>query len=317
MYYKYESYDIEIMFNINDFIIIINNILSNNFIYDNIKKSNNFFNNNELINKFIINCLEKKNNYKLIINNKILEFIFENELNNIILSLNFYDNELLELKNRIIKLENELNYNHFIFDKNLIYPINLSNTDTICFSNVDSFNFSLLLYYSDFDEKNSYLNIIKNFNIYKKDLYILDNTNYNYNNTFINIIKYINKGISSVTNYNIKNIEFNERFKLLKNNEIIFYNIIINNDIINNLSLSINRLIVCNCDFNVTILENELNINNIYLFNCNIINILGFYKFNKYMYWWLYNCKINNDIESTKYIHISSVILKNMNLIII
>ena len=169
MIFTIDTYDFEIIFNADDIVINVNdneNMFCNIFMYENIKMENNFFSDHNIIKKFIINCFEKKNNYKLefYIKNNILivNFIFTNELSDILLNFNIFpvrkdistNNEIIELKKKIIKLElitKKYNFNNYIFHDTLLIPINLSYTDTICFSNIN--NLYIGLYITPFSLK--------------------------------------------------------------------------------------------------------------------------------------------------------------------
>jgi len=304
MIYNYDIYDFEIIFNADDFVVNINdneNLFGNVFMYENIKIENNFFNDHNIIQKFIINCFDKKNNYKLelYIKNKILNinFTFTNELNDISLKLDFYpirkdistNNEIIELKRKIIKLElitKKFDFNNYIFHDSLLFPINLSYTDTICFSNINNL-------YIGFTISGGGIS-----NLYVKSLE--SNTNKNEENKFIN--------------YNISKLNFNDEFKLLKNNEIIFYNIEITNLIMNNLSENVKILKLLKCSINISSIENILNLTNIYLFDCNIKNITGLCEMKNKIDLRLYGTNLSDNLpfNFTKLKHCDAI---NINLI--
>lgn len=282
MIYNYNTYEFDIVFNSDDFVVrVIDNenekIYCDVFLFENIKDNNNFFKTNNITEKFIVSCLNKKTNFNLEIklnkNILITNFIFENELTNIELTLNVIpvrkdiciNNEIIELKRKVAKLElltNKFDFNNFLFDNNLIHPINLSYTDTICFSTENAPYIKLIAIMSI---QNQIQNIV-NMEIQSHQHYSFSN----YYNT-----KMYNKGC---INYNISKVNFNERFRLLKNKEIIFYNINFTNNIINNLSNNVNIIKLCNCKCNISIVDNRLNINTIYLFKCTITSLSGLYK---------------------------------------
>ena len=282
MIYNYNTYEFDIVFNSDDFVVrVIDNenekIYCDVFLFENIKDNNNFYKTNNITEKFIVSCLNKKTNFNLEIklnkNILITNFIFENELTNIELTLNVIpvrkdiciNNEIIELKRKVAKLElltNKFDFNNFLFDNNLIHPINLSYTDTICFSTENAPYIKLIAIMSI---QNQIQNIV-NMEIQSHQHYSFSN----YYNT-----KMYNKGC---INYNISKVNFNERFRLLKNKEIIFYNINFTNNIINNLSNNVNIIKLCNCKCNISIVDNRLNINTIYLFKCTITSLSGLYK---------------------------------------
>jgi hypothetical protein len=100
------------------------------------------------------------------------------------------------------------------------------------------------------------------------NIYIKSLENINLNDTTLNES---NKFI----NYNISRMNFNEEFKLMKTNEIIFYNIDITDLIMNNLSENVTILKLLNCTINISSIKNILNLSKIYFFGCNIKNITG------------------------------------------
>ena len=149
MLYDYNNYSFDIVFNSDDFIIQIedtsndNKLYSNIFTFEEIKIINNFFSSIDIIEKLIKYCLEKKENYILnIIKSDIikLEFIQINELTKIELKLDIFpiiknNTEIITLKKKISLLENTINIinvNNFIFNDNLLIPINLSYKDPLC-----------------------------------------------------------------------------------------------------------------------------------------------------------------------------------------
>lgn len=279
MIYNYNTYEFDIVFNLDDFVIRViddenDKIYSDVFLFENLKEENNFFKTNNIIEKFIISCLNKKANFNLNINlNKNLlttNFICAHELTNIELTLNIphvrkdisINNEIIELKRKVLKLlllTSKFNFNNFIFDDNLSFPINLSNTNNICFSNID------IPYIKLYGIIN---NIHDNF-----ALSIIDFKQIGYGHPSYG--SGVNK--SGCINYNIKKVTFNERFKLLKNEEIIFYGIKITEKIIDNLPNDVKILKLCDCDCNI--LESiDSKLNTIYMFKCNIINLSGLFK---------------------------------------
>ena len=169
-------------------------------------------------------------------------------------------NKISILENTINNLENILKIysNNFIFDNNLIYPINLSYKGPICLSNINLYSINLIFcYYSS---------------VYKHNLAILINNNnmecfdpnVKRNLTYINQYKIINYNINS------DNL-LNDKFKLLQSEYIIFYKINIIDDMMNN---DIKKLIFVECVINVNNVYNK--INELHFYKCTIQNIDGF-----------------------------------------
>jgi hypothetical protein len=277
MLYNYNNYSFDIVFNSDDFIIQIedtsddNKLYSNIYTFEEIKNINNIFSSIDIIEKLIKYCLDKKEDYVLnITNSKIIKLHF-NYINNFIpfeLILDIFpirkdlstNTEIITLKKKISLLENTINIinvNNFIFNDNLLIPINLSYKYPICLSKINLLNINLF-YMAD-----SYS-------------YLINNNTQNSESDFINsLINRLSFNKYKIINYNVNNFNNYNNFKLLQSEYIIFYEINITDDILNNLNNDITKLIFVKCLINVENLNNN-NIINIRFYKCTIKNIDGF-----------------------------------------
>jgi len=152
------------------------------------------------------------------------------------------------------------NIHNFIFNDNLLIPINLSYKDPLCLSKINLLNINLF-----------YISTVGN---YAKLI--------NNNTSTISYSEFQNNSISRLSlnrykllNYNVNSINNFNNFKLLQSEYIIFYEINITDDILNNLNNDITKLIFVKCLINVENLNNN-NIINIHFYKCTIKNIDGF-----------------------------------------
>jgi hypothetical protein len=288
MLYSYNDFNFDIIFNSNDFNIQIEHhekLYGNVFIFEEIKLTNNFFTNIEIIEKIIKNCLEQKEFYSLEIKETKfikLEFLYTNELSNIELILDIYpirkdlstNTEIIELKKKVNKLENIISnfYDHtnFIFDNSSIMPLNLSYTQPLCFSNLDNLMLNILVGYHQ--------NISSHYGFPFKDIYSTDTINMsNYKSPTPNgseyTFQYYNK--NKIVNYNIK-ILANKLYllKKLKVSQLIFYNINfeINDTVLEHLQTPILFFINCTINFTKNI---KTTFTKIYFYSCTIKTIDG------------------------------------------
>jgi hypothetical protein len=288
MLYNYNNYNFDIVFNSDDFIIQIedtsddNKLYSNIYTFEEIKIINNFFDSIDIIEKLIKYCFDKKENYVLnITNSKIikLEFIQINELTKIELKLDIFpirkdlstNAEIIELKKNINNFEKKIsilentinlfNIHNFIFNDNLLIPINLSYKDPLCLSKINLLNINLF-----------YISTIAN------HVELINNKNkskISYSDFQSNSISRLSLNSYKLLNYNINNFNNFSKFKLLQSEYIIFYEINITDEMLNNLNNNITKLIFVKCLINVENLYNN-NIINIHFYKCIIKNIDGF-----------------------------------------
>ena len=291
MLYNYNNYSFDIVFNSNDFIIQIeidDKLYSNIFTFEEIKIINNYFNKMSIIEKLIKYCFDKKENYILnIINSKIikLEFIHEHELNAIELKLDIFpirkdlstNSEIITLRKKINILEHKIN----ILENSILNPI-YCNTGCVCFSELNIYSICLIYLY------NNPSNLNKNYAYIISDHDIIDVTDFNDKNV-LNVYDIINKNYSyfdsfyhysynkinkeKILNYNIYNINF----ELLNLSSIIFYDLDITDDIINNLNDKIIKIIFVKCKINVEKFKDN-KIANIFFYMCDIKSFDGFYN---------------------------------------
>ena len=297
MLYNYNNYNFDIVFNSDDFIIQIedtsddNKLYSNIFTFEEIKIINNYFNKISIIEKLIKYCFDKKENYVLnITNSKIikLEFNYINDFTPFELKLDIFpirkdlstNTEIITLKKKISILENTINminFNNFIFNDNLLIPINLSYKGPICLSKINLLNINL--FYLD---NNSNVYLINN-----------NNSRWDFNTFQNNCFSRLSGNKYKLINYNINNFNNFSKFKLLQSEYIIFYEINITDEMLNNLNKDIVKLIFVECLINVDNLYNN-NINNICFFKCTIKNIDGFKIINKDANMYFYSTPSDN-----------------------
>jgi hypothetical protein len=298
MLYNYNNYNFDIVFNSDDFIIQIedtsddNKLYSNIYTFEEIKIINNIFSSIDIIEKLIKYCFDKKENYVLnITNSKIikLEFNYINDFTPFELKLDIFpirkdlstNTEIITLKKKISILENTINminFNNFIFNDNLLIPINLSYKGPICLSKINLLNINLFY----LDNTNNYFYLINNDNSYW--------TNHDFTN---NCLARLSVNKYKLINYNINNFNNFSKFKLLQSEYIIFYEINITDKMLNNLNKDIVKLIFVECLINVDNLYNN-NINNIHFYKCTIKNIDGFKNINKEANMYFYSTPSDN-----------------------
>ena len=306
MLYNYNNYNFDIVFNSDDFIIQIedtsddNKLYSNIFTFEEIKIINNYFNKMSIIEKLIKYCFDKKENYVLNITNSNiikLEFIQINELATIELKLDIFpirkdlstNAEIIELKKKINNFENKIsilentinlfNIHNFIFNDNLLIPINLSYKDPLCLSKINLLNINLFY----ISTVGNHVELINNKN----------NSNISYSEFQSNSVSRLSLNSYKLLNYNINNFNNFSKFKLLQSEYIIFYEINITDEMLNNLNKDIVKLIFVECLINVDNLYNN-NINNICFFKCTIKNIDGFKIINKDANMYFYSTPSDN-----------------------
>jgi hypothetical protein len=284
-----DKYVVDVKFNACDIVIQLeykDKIYQDVFLFNTIKSENNFFSDMSIIEKFIIKCLNDKDdkfNYEIKINKVAnINIKYESELSEIELEFCLLpirkdistNAQIIELKKKVLYLENKLErfkyFDSFYFHSNLSELINFNNTVNMSFTDeyLDShyckgFGRKLVINNSYYEKREfSYLlhrydegrlgapSLSKSY-----DLYTL------FDRSKVKNINILDRTKSFMT----------EDFKKLKTKNMMFMNCK-NNINLENLPLTTEILLFLNCDI-INFDKIKIFPKKIYLLDCRINNI--------------------------------------------